>query len=179
MKRKISVKKAVLAASLLCILTGTVIAAIQYIHFITNEGSVIEVYGVKVVKDVEPYDIEITSIDWGNLPPGSTTSTLEIFGCQFRLKNQDNCDVWVWWRINPDTPLPEGLTLEAYLFDPYGNPGQWYDGMTGPSGPTFKHIPTGTMLAETLEWHLKVASETLPTAFSFTIDVLASDSPTG
>ena len=173
------VNKKIALALILTVLFSATIATystIQYIHFIENQAAVVAVYGVKVVKDIEPYDIEVAVIVWDNLPPGSTKTSTEVLGAKCRLRNQDNMDIYCWWRLNPDTPLPEGVTLKAYFWPTAGGAYEW---VSGPSASTSVAIPSGTVHYEAVEWRLTVAPGTLPTTFSFIIDVIASDSLSG
>lgn len=148
-------------------------AAIQYVHYVENTASIIAVYGIKLVQDIEPYDIEVASIGWGNLLPAASKSSIEVFGVKFRLKNADNMEIWASWNINPETPLPEGVTVTAWRWDSPTHSYQWFEGFDFSKDPP--HILSGTIHPEGIEFRITVESGTIQQDFGFTININAHD----
>ena len=174
-------KKLALGLVLIALLSATIAAyaIIQYVHFVENTAKITGIYGVKLVKNVEPYDQIVTMIDWGSLLPASTKSSTEVLGATLRLKNEDNMEIWVSWDLNADTPLPNGVTLTVWRnYDPGSqNWNEWLPGFD--AAKDMPRIPSGQVYSNEFEFRLTIEPETPSQTFSFTININAHDSASG
>lgn len=115
MKRQISVKKAVLAASLLCILTATVYAAIVTYRELSSTITVMAHYDMEVL---EPDQVTIlTHVDFGTLYRGPTVHTFPANPAseKFYFKNTGEAQFWIGMVVI-DWPSDVELWIEGPLF---------------------------------------------------------------
>jgi hypothetical protein len=107
-------KKTICAAIILAALISNVVtyAVVQYTRTITNTAGVKSAWNVQLWK-VNPPEM-LTSIEWGDMDPGTTWTTNQLFsGTCMRLKNVGNSLIWVAWELDPTTPLPSGVTFSV------------------------------------------------------------------
>ena len=170
-------KKVALACLLIAVIIGVSYGAIQYMTPIQNDVT-IKGYEIKLWR--LDTDVEVTSISWGTLNIGQEKNTDTVLGLptathKLAIKNTGNYVAYVGWQIDPETPLPTGVTMtgqhanietEAYQQT-------WNENVF-----TFS-VLAGSVSTWRIRWTLSVSEGVTKGDYNFNILLLAADTNTG
>lgn len=163
---------------LLSIVVGTSIyCAVKYSVTIPNDVS-IKGYEIKLWR--LDSDTEVTAISWGDMDIGSSKDSDVALGLptathKLAIKNTGDYVAYVGWQIDPNTPLPTGLTLTGQHANMETEP---YQQTWNENTFTFQ-VSAGQVSQWRIRWTLNVGAETVAGDFTFNILLLVADSSTG
>lgn len=144
---------------------------------VPNQGNISGSYGLELWCQ---YNYQITSFNWGNLLPNTTTTTDQLIGASeyVVIKNVGQSPLWVAWVCN--STLPSGVSLsgeyEVNGYVPWAQ--NVYIGTGGGGGVGMRAINPGEW-SQNVCWILTIASGVPPQPLNFTITLLGADTQNG
>ena len=171
---KLGMKKLSLVV-LLTILAASFMAY-AVIKFTTTIPNTANIKGYEVILWRKDTNVAVTSIGWGDLETGSSidTETIFSFSKKLTIKSLSDFLCWAAWKIDPSTPLPNGITLVAE----YEAGAAWITlpqnefGLLGSMSP-------GEVNNKGLHWILTVPNDAPRGALAFNIQLLAANTVSG
>ena len=170
-------KKVALACVLILLMFGVTYGAIRYTQVIPNN---VTVKGMAIQLWRLDSGAEVTSISWGEMDGGSSKDSdvaLELPTTTHKLaiKNRGDYNAYIGWRIDPETPLPTGVTLTGQHANMETEP---YQQTWNENTFTFS-VPAGSISQWRIRWTLSVSADAVIGDHSFNILLLGADSNTG
>lgn len=171
---KLGMKKLSLVV-LLTILAASLVAY-AVIKFTTTIPNTANIKGYEIILWRRDTNVPVTSIGWGDFETGTSKDTETIFSFQKKLTIKSLSDYLCWaaWKVDPLTPLPNGVTLVAQYEDGAG----WITlpqndfGLLSSMGP-------GEVNSKSLHWILTVPNDAPRGALAFNIQLLAANTVSG
>ena len=157
----------------LCLISMLVCTTMGYMWFtrqIPNTCTINAQWDIKLLRG-DTMEV-LTSIDWGNLNPGETRTTNQLYAgkCNY-IRNDGNSLAYIAWQLDPSSVLPAGVSITAKYGDPPST--VWtqnqFSSVCVGAGETYGRV----------EFDLSTSLTSPPGAFSFTINLLAADSGMG
>jgi hypothetical protein len=161
---------AAIAVLFALLMTSLGYAVLKYTATVSNTAMI---KGYQITLWRTDTNVAVTSITWGDLETGTSKDTETILGFtqQLKIKNTGDYDCYAGWKLDPTTPLPQGVTLTA---EGYKN-GGWQT-WTQNDMSMFPLITINGLTAYPVRWTLTVASDASRGSLTFNILLLATNS---
>jgi len=166
------------AIALLSLLAASLAAyaVLKYTGTVTNTATIL---GYQLSLWRTDSNVPITAIPWGSLETGTTKDTEQVFSLtqQLKIKNVGDYACWIAWKIDPVTPLPNGITLSAHY---YISGDAWYalpQNMFSDSN--WGQVLVNAYTAFPVRWTLTVPIDAPRGPLAFSIQLLAANTATG
>lgn len=168
--QKIGIKK----LSLIVLLTILAASFVAYavIKFTTTIPNTANIKGYEIILWRRDTNIAVNSIAWGNLETGTSKDTETIFSFSKKLtvKSLSDYVCWAAWKVDPTTPLPNGVTLVAE----YDIGGGWF-ALPQNDFSLIANISPGEVSDRNLHWILTVPNDAPRGSLAFNIQLLAAN----
>lgn len=169
--------KAISAAILIAMIISVTYAAVKYTSTLPNS---VTIKGMEIKLWRFDSNIEVTSIGWGTMDTGSSKDSDLALGLptaahKLGFKNTGDYLAYIGWKIDPETPLPQGVTITGWHTNTEAEP---YQNTWNANIFTFS-VAAGGNTNWRVKWVLSVGADAPKGDYSFNILLLAADSSSG
>jgi hypothetical protein len=172
---------AAIAVLFALLMTSLGYAVLKYTATVSNTA-IIKSYQITLWRT--DTNVAVTSIEWGDLETGSSKDTETAFNFiqKLKIKNVGDYPIWAGWKLDPTTPLPQGVTLTAKHIDVNGVWVEWTEN-TGFVGYVNGADPNGAVAvggtSYSVQWILTIGADVSRGSLSFNILLLAANTSSG